>query len=148
MKRGFSFVELMIVVAVLGILAAVVIPQFQSYTTEAKEVVAKDNLRLLRSAIELYAAQHNGVSPGYPFDNPAAIALEIEFKRQMLSGDYLSAVPQNPFNNKATLRMIANNEPFPAAPTGQYGWVYQPKTKTIKLDWSGSDRDGIQYYDY
>ena len=63
MKRAFSIAELMIVLAVLGILAAIVVPHFRSYTTQAKEAVAKDHLRLLRSAIELYAVQHHGVPP-------------------------------------------------------------------------------------
>jgi general secretion pathway protein G len=61
MKRGFSLVELMIVVAVLGIMAAIVVPQFQSHSIEAKIAVAKDNLRILRSAIDLYTAQHGSL---------------------------------------------------------------------------------------
>ncbi|MBN2180906.1 MAG: prepilin-type N-terminal cleavage/methylation domain-containing protein, partial [Sedimentisphaerales bacterium] len=48
MKKGFSVAELIIVVAILGIMAAVVVPQFQSQSTRAKNAVAKDNLRLLR----------------------------------------------------------------------------------------------------
>jgi len=70
MKRAFSLVELMIVVAVLGIMAAIVVPQFQSYSTQAKEAVAKDSLRLLRGAIELYTGRHGGVPPGYKDDDP------------------------------------------------------------------------------
>lgn len=66
MKKAFTLVEILIVVAILGILAAIVLPQFQSHTQQAKESAAKDNLRILRNAIELYAAQHDGVPPGYP----------------------------------------------------------------------------------
>ena len=61
MKTGFSLVELIIVVAVLGIMAAIVVPQFQNQSTKAKEAVAKEGLRILRSAIELYTAQHSGI---------------------------------------------------------------------------------------
>jgi prepilin-type N-terminal cleavage/methylation domain-containing protein len=64
MERAFSLVELMIVVAVLGILAAIVVPQFQRHSTQAKEAVAKDSLRLLRGAIELYTARHGGRPTG------------------------------------------------------------------------------------
>jgi hypothetical protein len=44
--------------------------------------------------------------------------------------------------------MIGNSELFPPNPTGQFGWVYQPATKTIRLNWSGTGKDGIRYYDY
>jgi len=66
----------------------------------------------------------------------------------MLRENYLNTLPENPFNNKTTLRMIANDESFPAEPTGEYGWVYQPRTKNIKLDWPGTDLAGTPYYDY
>lgn len=52
-KRGFSLAELLINVAILGILAAVVVPQFQAHSAQAKVAVGKDSLRILRSAIEL-----------------------------------------------------------------------------------------------
>jgi general secretion pathway protein G len=51
-------VELLIVVIILAILAAIVIPQFSSATTEAKEAALDSNIGGLRNAIELYKAQH------------------------------------------------------------------------------------------
>ena len=63
-QRGFTLVELLIVVIILAILAAIVIPQFSSSTTDANEAALDSNLNALRSAIELYKAQHNGVYPG------------------------------------------------------------------------------------
>ena len=46
--------------------------------------------------------------------------------------------------------MIDNDEDFPAEPllTDLYGWIYKPATKKIKLNWSGTDKDGVRYYDY
>jgi len=149
MKRAFSIAELMIVLAVLGILAAIVVPHFRSYTTQAKEAVAKDHLRLLRSAIELYAVQHHGVPPGYKDNDPGTTPSSVYFQQQtVLAGNYLRKMPENPFNNLDTMNVIGNNEALPAAATGDYGWVYQPATKTIRLDWQGTDKDGIRYYDY
>jgi len=149
MKRAFSIAELMIVLAVLGILAAIVVPHFWSYTTQAKEAVAKDHLRLLRSAIELYAAQHRGVPPGYKGDDPQTHPSSIYFQQQtVLAGNYLRKIPENPFNNLDTMNVLGNSEAFPAEATGDYGWLYQPATKTIRLDWQGTDKDGIRYYDY
>jgi prepilin-type N-terminal cleavage/methylation domain-containing protein len=65
LQAGFTLVELLIVVIILGVLAAIVIPQFSSSTTDAKEAALDSNLSALRSAIELYKVQHtNGIYPG------------------------------------------------------------------------------------
>ena len=149
MKNGFSLVELMIVVAVLGILAAIIVPQFQEQSTRAKEAVAKDNLHTLRGAIELYTARNGGIPPGYQNNNPQNPPSELVFNQQLVTeGHYLSEMPENPFNKRQDIRMIANNETLPQNPTGQLGWFYQPATKTIRLDWPGSDKSGIPYYEY
>jgi prepilin-type N-terminal cleavage/methylation domain-containing protein len=63
-QAGFTLVELLIVVIILAILAAIVIPQFSSSSTDAQEAALDSNLAGLRSAIELYKAQHSGVYPG------------------------------------------------------------------------------------
>lgn len=151
MKRAFSLVELMIVVAVLGILAAIVLPAFQDHTTTAKTSNAKANLRILRSAIELYAARHNGIGPGYPDDDPTQNPDKLVFFNQMVTtGRYLKKFPENPFNGYGHLqiKMLANNESLPAQATGANSWFYKPAAKTIKLDWPGNDSHGTPYYDY
>lgn len=149
MKKAFSIVELMIVVAVLGIMAAIIVPQVQSHAMQAKEAVAKDSLRILRGAIELYAAQHGGVAPGYADDDPDTVPSGANFYKQtVLDGRYMRSMPENPFNKLDTMQVIANNGTFPAEPTGANGWIYKPATQTIRLDWPGADDDGVAYYDY
>lgn len=148
-KKSFSLVELIILAAILGIMAAIVVPFFQSQSTQAKEAVARDHLRILRSAIELYTVQHRGIPPGYEDDNPGNTPSSSVFLTQMLeSGNYLKKMPVNPFNNIETIRMIGNGKSFPQSPPEGYGWVYQPATKTISLCWSGTDADGVRYFDY
>ena len=63
-QRGFTLVELLIVVIILAILAAIVIPQFSSATVDAQEGALDANLNALRSAIDLYRVQHGNVYPG------------------------------------------------------------------------------------
>ncbi len=166
MKKGFSLVELMIVVAVLGILAAIVVPQFQSHATRAKEAAVKSNLRVLRSGIELYTVQHNSVPPGYPNGDITATPSALTFVSQLTQasnesgqtatpgtagyrlGPYIRKFPENSFNDLTTVKMLGNNEEFPANATGNFAYLYRPATKTIKLDWSGNDSAGVAYFDY
>jgi len=130
MNKAFSLVEVLIVVAILGILAAIALPEFQSHTTKAKEVAAKDILRTLHQQIELYAARHDGAPPGYPNDDVALNPAFLIFVIQMFKTErYLSDLPQNPFNDLKTIRTLSNGEQFPAEATGQFGWVYKPLTK-------------------
>ena len=166
MKRAFTLIEILIVVAILGILAAIVLPTFKGHITEAREAAARDNLRILRNAIELYAAQHNGVPPGYFMGyagsplfeffwyqlvwatNAAGGYSPIEGTPGFPLGPYIPTIPSNPFNNLNTVSVLLNDDEFPAEATGEYGWVYQPWTKTIKLDWTGTDENGVAYFDY
>lgn len=161
---GFTLFEILIVIAIIAILAAVAISEFQDDRQKAKESAAKGNLRLLRTAIELYAAEHTGTPPGYEGGDITKTPTSVIFTDQLCRetdskgttvssgavnplGSYLSAIPENPFNNKNTIRMLAGNAEFPEA-SGTFGWVYKPSIKTIKLDWPGSDSEDIKYYDY
>ena len=57
-KSGFTLVEILIVVIILGILAAIVIPQFANASQDARESALLSQLQTLRSQIELYKLQH------------------------------------------------------------------------------------------
>ncbi len=150
-KYAFTLVELLIVVGIIGILAALVLPTLQGHIQQAKEAAAKDNLRILRNTIEVYAAQHNDVPPGYVGNNPSCTPFAAVLKAQLIiPRQYLPEIPENPFNNKSDIKMIDNVTAFPAAPveTDTYGWIYKPKTKTIRLNWNGKDPAGVAYFDY
>ena len=148
-QRAFTLTEMLIVVAILGIFAAIILPEFQSRSEQAKEAAAKDTLRVVRNSIELYAARNNGVPPGYIRNDPQTEPAGGNFIMQMRgSGKYLPIIPINPFNDRQTMLIIKNTEDMPAAATGNYGWIYKPSTKTFKIDWPGTDENGLRYYDY
>lgn len=58
-NKGFTLIELMIVVAIIGILAAIAIPNFMNYQCKAKQSEAKSNLGNIRTAEEAYFAEHD-----------------------------------------------------------------------------------------
>src|SRR5690606_22426668 len=62
--QGFTLVEILIVVVILGILAAIVIPQFTQASESAKHSSLMSTLQTVRSQLELYQVQHNGNYPG------------------------------------------------------------------------------------
>lgn len=61
-QAGFTLIELMIVVAIIGILAAIAIPNFMSYQCKAKQAEAKSNLGNIRTAQEAYFAEYDTYS--------------------------------------------------------------------------------------
>ena len=76
--KAFTLVEILIVVTILGILAAVVLPTFQGQTAIARESSVKDSLSTMRTQIEFYKMEHDGVPPGYANGNPVGEML-LEF---------------------------------------------------------------------
>jgi len=149
MKEAFTIVELIIVTAILGILAAVVLPAYRNNVTKAKEAAAKDSLRIIRNAIELYAARNDGIPPGYPGNNMSKYPDFTSFWAQIVrDGKYISDLPLNPFNKLRTINVIKDATPLPSEATGQFGWIYKPATRDFRLDWPGKDSDGVNYYDY
>ena len=150
-KPGWTLAEMLIVAAIIGILAALALPILQGHYEKAKSSTAKDSLRLLRNAIEIYEAQHNNIPPGYRNGDPDATTTHLAFRDQMVtSGDYLNELPENPFNNIRIIRTIDNGDAFPTEPyvTDVFGWIYKPATKEIRLNWTGTDEDGVSYFDY
>jgi len=111
-KKGFTLVEILIVVIILGILAAIVIPQFTEASNDARESALASDLQTVRSQLELYKVQHLENYPGTdPDDGSFDAAL---FKSQLTSrtnqsgtvgtdassypyGPYLQTFPTNPF---------------------------------------------------
>ncbi len=141
-KRGFTLVEILIVVVILGILAAIVIPQFTQASTEARLTSLASDLQTLRSQIELYQVQHNDVAPTFAnFANqmvycstPAGVTSTTKQRDATYTlGPYLQTVPENPFTRTATLRDIA--DPCDAGAGGATaGWAYVEETGEIRAD--------------
>ena len=165
-KKGFTLVEMIIVVAILGIMAAIVIPQFKGNVVQAKDSASLTNLATMRTQIELYALKHNGYTPGYVSGAGATIAvMELQLvgtttvtglaspstvpADPFVYGPYMRKIPKNPFNGLSTIAYVAEAAVFSAAVDGtSSGWLYKKETGEIALNWTGSDIKGTPYYDY
>ena len=145
-KRGFTLVEILIVVVILGILAAIVVPQFTQASTEAKLNSLCSNLQSLRSQIELYKVQHNDVAPGNDIDasTGAVTANVANFAPQMVFCTDINGRQQR--HQRAGYRHLRVRT-VPGENSGQpvqqlpirlavaaadgVGWVYNPDTGEI-----------------
>ena len=127
MAKGFTLVEILIVVVILGILAAIVIPQFTSASETAKASSLVSQLQTIRSQLELFQIQHNG---DYPGNGPVATIIGSPADGTNWNVmTYLQQPPANPFYNTAGTDVsdISGGDAYSAL-----GWGYNPNTGEIK----------------
>ncbi len=128
-KGGFTLVEILIVVIILGILAAIVIPQFTSASQDARRNSLTSQLQTLRSQIELYKLQHLDTIP-------TGLAASTTDWSQFIGktdqtgatgtttaypfGPYMQAVPSNPLNGLSDCKVVTA-DPTAVVGAGQTG---------------------------
>jgi general secretion pathway protein G len=126
-ERGWTLIEMVVVMALIVVLAGIATAQYQNAMTRSREAVLKEDLFRMRDAIDQYYADKNK----YPADLGALV------------GDgYMREVPKDPFTDSAETWQTTPAEPDPANPNAQPG-IYQVK--------SGSERlaiDGTPYADW
>jgi len=109
-KSGFTLVEILIVVIILGILAAIVIPQFTNASNDARRSSVSSQLQTLRSQIELYKLQHaerwptaNGLIDGAWDWTKLTQKTDITGAAGVDFGPYLQQIPMNALNNSTVV---------------------------------------------
>ena len=131
-KTGFTLVEILIVVIILGILAAIVIPQFTNASQDARESALLSQLQTLRSQIELYKLQHMdklpnlvGGAPGVVTNwNPLTTKTDNAGAPSAASdafGPYMQSAPSNPING---LTNVVDGDTAMLAAGSDCGFIY------------------------
>jgi general secretion pathway protein G len=146
MKRrfGFTLVELVVVVMVLGILVAIAAPKMLNITGDATDNAVRQSLGVLRDAIENYAAQNAGTYPGTD---------QATFKAALK--DYVRGpFPKCPVGPGIAdgVDVVSAGTPLAgtgsAAGAGDNMWKYDYTTGEIIINYNSASKSGVNYDDF
>jgi general secretion pathway protein G len=152
-KRGFSLIEILIVVIILAIIGAIVLAQYSGVMAQANQSTIRENLAKIRAQVQIYRNQHS--------DYPSA----ADFAAQMTQftdtggnvvatrdsshpyGPYMERMPVNPVTNYTTVRGVSGAF---SAPASNAGWWYNEEMGDLRADTIDSlvDEHGTPYNRY
>lgn len=140
-KPGFTLVEVLIVVVILAILAAIVIPRYSHATDEAKSSNMFSQLQTIRSQILLYQAEHDYELPTLAQMNGFSALIN----RSNDDGTIDAAGPNGPYLRKAPENLYTESTTVvaPGAGGSDDGWEYDEDTGFITA--VGFDEDTGEY---
>ena len=142
-NQAFTLLELVIVVVIIGIIAAIAIPRISRGSAEAADSALVGNLAVLRNAIDLFAAEHNGGHPTLAdFENQltkcsdASGGVKADGSRDAthIYGPYLRRMlplPVGTYKGKTGTAAPATVPPVAEVATGSVGWLYDATTGQV-----------------
>lgn len=150
-QNGFTLIEILIVVIILGILATIVIAQFNNVRGNAADVALKDNLHWMRSAIMLYQEEHGSFPTLASFEGQmteytdATGNVSTSKDSTYKYGSYMVSVPQLPVGAQSGQAGVTGTT-YAAG----YGWEYDESTGSLHANCQASevDQNGTPYNTY
>lgn len=169
-RRAFSLVELVIVIVILGIVAAIAIPRISSGSRNAGESALRANLATIRNAIDWYYGEHGNTFPGAKGDGVNGDNSEGAFINQLTQysnssggvsdtkdaahpfGPYIrGSFPKLPVGanaGKATVTVVTDASPLAASPGDGNGWKYSTATGQVIANVTDAGADTVTYDTY
>jgi general secretion pathway protein G len=137
-QRGFTLIEIMVVVVILGILAAIVVPKIMSRPDEARIVKARQDIMAIQSALDLYRLD-NGRYP--TTDQGLAALVELPNSEPIPTNwkSYLKSIPIDPWNRPYQYLNPGEHgeiDIFTYGPDGNSGNRYNATSGTIIGNWN------------
>jgi general secretion pathway protein G len=117
-EKGFTLIELLIVMALLGVLVAVLLPKYQDLTPEAKIAATQQHLESLRSAVLLYTSKN------YTTVYPPAID-------SLVTKGFIRKIPEVKISGSTAVTVVTTT-PGSSSDTG--GWVYNKANGDVRVD--------------
>lgn len=124
--KGFTLVEILIVVVILGILAAIVVPQFTNAANEARVGNVATQVSSIENQLELWAARNGGSYPD--------LASAGETWQDLVDDGFFKEIPVNPFNNSSAIVAWpggTNTNENVVYADGVTGWYFDAATGNI-----------------
>jgi len=161
-RKGFTLIEILIVVIILGILAAIVIPQFSNASNDARKSSLAGTAQSMRSQIALFRLQHNDCLPGAKvLVSSGGTFSNTEFRNSMTTqtdalnvaykagtsltgpfGPYMQSIPVNPLAGGAAWQSTVTDGNLAAAPAAATGFVYDYNGGAGTGNFWGTDATG------
>ncbi|MEK7474932.1 MAG: type II secretion system protein [Candidatus Coatesbacteria bacterium] len=144
-EHGFTLIELMIVVAIIGILAALALPKFASLVEKSREAATKGNLNSMTSAVSIYYGDNEGVYPtwlycsvGYSFSKYLENVPPVKATHSGIG----SGIQETP---SGTSVLHSTDEAITAVSTG---WRYNSLNGHVFVNSSATDSKSVAYSTY
>lgn len=120
-NKGFSIVELLVVISIIGLLASVALVQIEKARSKARDAQREKNVKVVQDALAIYVAS----AQNYPMGENVALTGTDAVSQALINRDAISKIPQDPINT-GNYRYIYNS-----ADGSTYSLTYYLETDTV-----------------